>query len=107
MGAFVADAAIKQMIEAGKAPKNAKVIIFGITFKENCPDTRNSKVSDIIKRLEEYEIVPQVTDPCPADRKIANNRCMTDLQILFNLFHGFTFSPQSLNLVCKRRTIIL
>ena len=54
MGAFVADAAIKQMIEAEKAPKNAKVIIFGITFKENCPDTRNSKVSDIIKRLEEY-----------------------------------------------------
>lgn len=63
MGALVADAAIKQMIEAGKAPKNAKVIIFGITFKENCPDTRNSKVNDIIKRLEEYEIVPQVTDP--------------------------------------------
>lgn len=42
MGAFVADAAIKQMIEAGQAPKKAKVIILGITFKENCPDTRNS-----------------------------------------------------------------
>lgn len=61
MGAFVADAAIKQMIEAGQAPKKAKVVILGITFKENCPDTRNSKVNDIIKRLEEYEIVPQVT----------------------------------------------
>lgn len=43
MGAFVADAAIKQMIEAGQAPKKARVVIFGITFKENCPDTRNSK----------------------------------------------------------------
>lgn len=78
MGGFIADAAIKQMIEAGKAPKNAKVIIFGITFKENCPDTRNSKVNDIIKRLEEYEIVPQVTDPW-ADPEIAKHEYGVDL----------------------------
>lgn len=63
MGAYVADAAIKEMIEAGKAPKTSKVFILGITFKENCPDTRNSKVSDIIKRLKEYDIDPQVCDP--------------------------------------------
>lgn len=62
MGAFVADAAIKQMIEAGMAPKKATVVILGITFKENCPDTRNSKVVDIINRLKEYEIEPVVTD---------------------------------------------
>ena len=49
MGSFVADTAIKQMIEAGLAPKKANVVILGITFKENCPDTRNSKVIDIIK----------------------------------------------------------
>ena len=78
MGAFVADAAIKQMIEAGKAPKNAKVYIFGITFKENCPDTRNSKVYDIIRRLEEYEIVPLVTDPW-ADPDIAKKEYGVDL----------------------------
>ena len=78
MGAFVADAAIKQMIEAGKAPKNAKVVIFGITFKENCPDTRNSKVNDIIKRLEEYEIEPVVTDPW-ADPEIAKHEYGVDL----------------------------
>ncbi len=78
MGAFVADAAIKQMIEAGKAPKAAKVYIFGITFKENCPDTRNSKVYDIIKRLEEYEIVPLVTDPW-ADPEIAKKEYGVDL----------------------------
>lgn len=63
MGAFVADAAIKQMIEAGMAPKKAAVVILGITFKENCPDTRNSKVADIIGRLREYEISPVVADP--------------------------------------------
>lgn len=62
MGGFVADAAIKEMIEAGMAPKKATVVILGLTFKENCPDTRNSKVVDIIKRLKEYDINPIVTD---------------------------------------------
>ena len=62
MGAYVADASIKQMIEAGMAPKKATVVILGITFKENCPDTRNSKVVDIIERLRDYEISPIVTD---------------------------------------------
>lgn len=62
MGAYVADAAIKEMIEAGMAPKKATVVILGITFKENCPDTRNSKVVDIINRLMEYDIKPIVTD---------------------------------------------
>ena len=78
MGAFVADAAIKQMIEAGKAPKKAKVYILGITFKENCPDTRNSKVKDIITRLNEYDIYPQVCDPW-ADAEIAKIAYGVDL----------------------------
>ena len=68
MGKFVADAAIKQMILAGKPPKTAKVVILGLTFKENCPDTRNSKVDDIIKRLNEYEITPVVVDPWASER---------------------------------------
>ena len=63
MGAYVADAAIKEMIEAGMAPKKATVVILGITFKENCPDTRNSKVADIVNRLKEYDIQPIVSDP--------------------------------------------
>lgn len=63
MGKYVADATIKQMILAGKSPKKSKVVILGLTFKENCPDTRNSKVNDIIKRLSEYEIKPIVVDP--------------------------------------------
>ena len=63
MGAYVADAAIKKMIEAGQAPKKSKVVILGLTFKENCPDTRNSKVDDIIKQLNMYGIDPIVVDP--------------------------------------------
>lgn len=68
MGKFVADAAIKNMIAVGQAPKKSKVVILGLTFKENCPDTRNSKVSDIIKRLNEYEIAPIVVDPWASER---------------------------------------
>ena len=70
MGAYIADATIRNMIAAGQAPKRSKVVILGLTFKENCPDTRNSKVYDIIRRLEEYGIQPQVTDPW-ADEKDA------------------------------------
>ena len=70
MGEFVADAAVKQMIAVGQAPKKSKVVILGLTFKENCPDTRNSKVADIIKRLNEYGIEPIVADPW-ADEKDA------------------------------------
>ena len=63
MGAFVADAAIKQLVLAGKVVRDAKVVILGLTFKEDCPDTRNSKVIDIVKRLEEYGIKPVIVDP--------------------------------------------
>lgn len=62
MGEFIADAIIKKLVLAGKLVKYAKVVIFGITFKENCPDIRNSKVIDIIKRLNEYCIYPEVVD---------------------------------------------
>ena len=63
MGAYVADAAVRMMIKAGQAPKKSKVVILGLTFKENCPDTRNSKVGDIIKQLNTYGIEPVVVDP--------------------------------------------
>ena len=68
MGAFVADKAVKKMIEAGQAPKKSKVVILGLTFKENCPDTRNSKVDDIIKQLNTYGITPVVVDPWASER---------------------------------------
>lgn len=63
MGEFVADAAIKQMVLAGLAPAKAKVGVLGITFKEDCPDVRNSKVDDILRRLRQYGIEPIITDP--------------------------------------------
>ncbi len=63
MGAYVADASVRKMIEAGQAPKKSRVAILGLTFKENCPDTRNSKVNGIVRQLEQYGIVPEVADP--------------------------------------------
>ena len=68
MGKYIADATIKEMIKVGQAPKKSKVVILGLTFKENCPDTRNSKVDDIIKRLNEYGIQPIVVDPWASER---------------------------------------
>ncbi|MBQ4511447.1 MAG: nucleotide sugar dehydrogenase [Anaerolineaceae bacterium] len=71
MAGYVADVIIRQLVLANKKVKQSKVLILGITFKENCPDTRNSKVNDIIQRLNEFGIEPLVSDPCadPADAK--------------------------------------
>lgn len=63
MANFVADVIIRQLVLANKRVKEAKVLILGVTFKENCPDTRNSKVNDIILRLNEFGIQPLVSDP--------------------------------------------
>ena len=71
MAGYIADMIVKQLVLANKKVKQAKVLILGITFKENCPDTRNSKVNDIILRLNEFGIQPLVSDPWadPADAK--------------------------------------
>jgi len=73
MGRFVADAIIKKLILANKQVRQSKVVILGITFKENCPDTRNSKVADIVVRLREYGLQPVVIDPGanPDDAKMS------------------------------------
>ena len=71
MGEFVADAAIREMVKAEKAPVKSSVVILGLTFKENCPDCRNSKVGDVIARLREYGIEPAVVDPWASERDAA------------------------------------
>ena len=63
MGKYVAEQTVKQLIAADKSIKNAKVGVLGITFKEDCPDARNSKVNDILKELREFGIEPVVCDP--------------------------------------------
>jgi UDP-N-acetyl-D-galactosamine dehydrogenase len=63
MGKYIAEITVKKMVKAGKLIKGARVAVFGVTFKENCPDVRNTKVVDIIKELEEYGIEIFVVDP--------------------------------------------
>lgn len=63
MGKYVAENVVKNMIRNDKNVKNAKVGILGFTFKENCPDTRNTKIIDIVKELNEYGIQPIIVDP--------------------------------------------
>lgn len=63
MGKYIAENIIKSLIKASVHIKDSKVAILGLTFKENCPDIRNTKVVDIIKELKEYGVNPLVTDP--------------------------------------------
>ena len=63
MGKYVAENVVKKLIGADIPVKNARVAILGFTFKENCPDTRNTKVIDIYRELQEYGITPVVADP--------------------------------------------
>ncbi len=63
MGKYIAENLVKNLIKSEKAVKNAKVALLGFTFKENCPDTRNSKIYDIVKELREYGIEPIIADP--------------------------------------------
>jgi UDP-N-acetyl-D-galactosamine dehydrogenase len=64
MGKFIAQRTIKEMILAGHSVRGNMVTVLGLTFKEDCPDLRNSKVIDIIRELEDYGINVQVCDPC-------------------------------------------
>ena len=63
MGKYVAENCIKTLIKVDKHVKNARVAILGFTFKENCPDTRNTKIIDIVNELKEYGITPVIADP--------------------------------------------
>ncbi len=72
MGRYIVENIIKSLIKSERNVKNAKVAILGLTFKENCPDTRNTKVIDIINELREYGINPLIMDPV-ADKDEAKN----------------------------------
>ena len=84
MGKFIAEKTIKKLIEAEKIVKNSHVLIMGLTFKENCPDLRNSKVEDIIKELKEYNVKISVVDPI-ADKNEAKREYNVELEKLENI----------------------
>jgi UDP-N-acetyl-D-galactosamine dehydrogenase len=63
MGKYVAEQTVKQLIQGGSPVKGADVIVFGLTFKENCPDLRNSRVIDVVRELQSYGATVHVHDP--------------------------------------------
>jgi len=71
MGKYVAEQTVKRLIDDGRPIKGAKVLVMGLTFKENCPDLRNSRVIDVIHELEDYGLHVSVWDPVaePAEAK--------------------------------------
>jgi UDP-N-acetyl-D-galactosamine dehydrogenase len=71
MGQYVASEVIKLMLKHDVKVKNAKILVLGITFKENCPDVRNTKVVDVIKHLKDYRTNVTIYDPWvkPSDVK--------------------------------------
>jgi len=70
MGAYVASETVKLLIRNDCHIKNAKVLVLGITFKENCPDIRNSRVIDIIKELQEYGCAVEIADPWASPKEV-------------------------------------
>ncbi|MBK2110035.1 nucleotide sugar dehydrogenase [Francisella tularensis] len=87
MGKFVVENLVKKLISADIPVKRARVAIFGFTFKEDCPDTRNTRVIDIVKELNEYGIEPYIIDPV-ADKEEAKHEYgleFDDLSKMVNL----------------------
>jgi UDP-N-acetyl-D-galactosamine dehydrogenase len=78
MGKHVAEQTVKQLIAADKSVKGARVLVLGLTFKENCPDIRNTKVVDIVAELGEYGVEVLVHDPM-ADPAAAQHEYGLDL----------------------------
>lgn len=78
MGKYVVENLIKNLIKANVPVKDAKVAILGFTFKENCPDTRNTRVIDIVNELKEFGLTPMIADP-EADAEEAKHEYGIDL----------------------------
>lgn len=72
MGSYVATETVKMMIKKAATIKGAKVLVLGITFKENCPDIRNSRVIDIIEELQTYDIHVDVYDPWASAEEVSH-----------------------------------
>jgi len=118
MGKFVAQRAIKEMIHAGHNVLGAVVTVLGLTFKENCPDLRNSRVVDVVGELEEYGVKVQIHDPladveearheygidlCPFDR--LEPAAAVVLAVSHDEFKALT--PDSMKAMCRGTPVLI
>ena len=89
MGAFIASKVVKLMIAKNQPVKGAKVLVLGITFKENCPDLRNSKVIDVIRELQSYGVDVDVVDPHAQSEEVEH-----EYNIQLNSWADLSAAPQ-------------
>ncbi|MGJ8551172.1 nucleotide sugar dehydrogenase [Winogradskyella wichelsiae] len=89
MGSYVATETVKMMIKKGATIKGAKVLVLGVTFKENCPDIRNSRVIDIVKELETYDINIDVYDPWASPEEVKHEYGFDLISNFDNLSSGY------------------
>ena len=110
MGEYVASQVVKQMIKKGLCVKNSNILVLGITFKENCPDIRNSKVVDVINSLKEYETNVSVYDPWANPQEVKHEyglEILTEMPkkqfdaVVFAVAHKEFEKPECLELVKK------
>ncbi len=87
MGEYVASQVVKLMIKKGVQIKHAKVLVLGITFKENCPDVRNSKVVDVVKALKDYDLEVSVFDPMAKSSEVEHEYGITLLPQISSVFY--------------------
>jgi UDP-N-acetyl-D-glucosamine/UDP-N-acetyl-D-galactosamine dehydrogenase len=89
MGAFIASKVVKLMIAKNQPVKGVKVLVLGITFKENCPDLRNSKVIDVIRELQSYGVDVDVMDPHAQPEEVEH-----EYNIQLNSWANLTTAPK-------------
>ncbi len=92
MGSFVANKVVKLLSQKGSAIKNADVLILGITFKENCPDIRNSRVIDIIRELQDFGINVEVHDPLANPEEVYEEYGIKLIPELNKKYHGIVMA---------------
>jgi UDP-N-acetyl-D-galactosamine dehydrogenase len=115
MGEYVADQMVKAMLSKGIAIAGSEVLILGFTFKENCPDVRNTKVIDIVKRLLEYQIELTIHDPLADSKQVYqtygidchNGQSQNKLYdgIMLAVAHQ-QFMDLDLTSMCKKKTVV-
>lgn len=115
MGEYVADQMVKAMLSKGISIAGSEVLILGFTFKENCPDVRNTKVIDIVKRLIEYQIEITIHDPLADSLQVLNTYgvdCKND-HVKDKMYDGILlavahqqFKDLDLTSMCKKKTVV-
>ena len=89
MGHYVANELIKLMVKAGKKIKNSKILVLGITFKENCPDVRNTKVIDVVSQLKDFGAKVKIYDPWASKKEVSREYKLNTTNVVPNsLFDG-------------------